>query len=731
MNNPLFSLKSLPATLLFLVLLLPAAGRAVTVEYDLTVSYLTVNYSGKDVRAMAVNGSIPGPTLRFTEGDRAVIRVRNDMDVETSVHWHGLLLPNIMDGVPYVTTPPIRPGETFTYEFDLIQSGTYWYHSHTNLQEQRGVYGSIVIEPKSKTAQNWDRDMILVLSDWTNENPKEVLRTLKRGSEWYSIRKGTAQSWNRVISHDAVGDRLRQSWARMPPMDISDVAYDAFLVNGSREISLQDVRPGERIRLRIINAAASTYFHLQYAAGPMTVVAADGPEVQPTEVERVLIAIAETYDILVTVPPEGSWEFRATAQDASGHTSLFIGQGDRRTAADIPPPNLFKMHGMMDMSGMSQGEVTSGDTMEIDMSMEHAGMAEQKKRAMGEQMGAKQHDAAPTDHGKTGMEGGDMEAVQKHESMTMPTMTVLDYSNLRSPASTALPDANPVREVRLELTGNMDRYVWAFNNKTLSEEDKIPIRRGENVRFVLVNRTMMHHPMHLHGHFFRVVKGQGEFAPLKHTVDVPPMGMVVMEFEANEEKDWFFHCHILYHMVSGMARVVSYEGSAVDPVLEAARKDQREMSDNDWFLWGEAAFMSHMHEGDIELSNTRNGIHADWEAGWEGEYEIDADYERFLSRFLGMYAGGTFTDEDERGVVGLRYVLPLYIESDLRVDTEGHVRLEIGSGIALTPRLELLWTADTDEEWEIGAEYALTKHLSISGSYHSEFDGGAGLLLRF
>ncbi len=693
MKLSLFSLKSVPTALLFLALLPPSVGQTATVEYDLVISYSTVNYSGRDVEAMAINGSIPGPTLRFTEGDRAVIRVRNEMDEETSVHWHGILLPNIMDGVPYVTTPPIRPGGNFTYEFDLIHSGTYWYHSHTSLQEQQGIYGSIVIEPKNE-APTWDRDIVLVLSDWTDEDPREVLRTLKRGSEWYSIRKGTVQSWDRVIANDAVGDRLRQSWRRMPPMDISDVAYDAFLVNGSREIALEDVRPGEKLRLRIINAAASTYFHLQYAAGPMTVVAADGPEVQPTEVEKLIIAIAETYDVFLTVPPEGAWEFRATAQDVSGHTSLFLGRGDRRTPPDVPPPNLFKMHGMTDVSGMAHGDMKSGG--EMDMSQQHMGM--------------------------------DM---PERDSMTMESAAVLDYSMLRSPISTRLPEGNTLREIRLELTGNMERYVWAFNNRTLSEADKILIRQGENVRFVLVNKTMMHHPMHLHGHFFRVVKGQGDFAPLKHTVDVPPMGTVVMEFEANEEKDWFFHCHILYHMVSGMARVVSYEGSTVDPVLEAARKDQREMTDRDWFFWGEAAVMSHMHEGDVELSNTRNRIRADWEASWEGEYEIDADYERFLSRFLGVYAGGTFTDEYDRGVIGIRYVLPLYIESDLRIDTEGDVRLEVGSSVSLTSRLELLWTVNTDEEWEVGAEYVLTKHLSAAASYHSEYDGGAGLLLRF
>jgi FtsP/CotA-like multicopper oxidase with cupredoxin domain len=568
-------------------------------------------------------------------------------------------------------------------------------------------------------------------SDWTDEDPREVLRTLKRGSEWYGIRKGTVQSWDRVIAHDAVGDRLRQSWGRMPPMDISDVAYDAFLVNGAREMSLEDTRPGEKIRLRIINAAASTYFHLQYAGGPMTVVAADGPEVTPTEVDRLLIAIAETYDVIVTAPAEGSSEFRATAQDVSGQTSLFIGKGHRMMAPDIPPPNLFKMHDMMDMSGMSHGEAMPGDGAHMDMSKEHISSDKPMEPPMKMEMGMKPGDSAAPGHGDMNMGTDSMKEMGQHGSMQDAGQVTLDYSMLSSPHSTKLPEANPVREIRLELTGNMERYVWAFDNRTLSEADKILIRQGENVRFILVNRTMMHHPMHLHGHFFRVVEGQGDFAPLKHTVDVPPMGTVVMEFEANEEKDWFFHCHILYHMMSGMARVVSYEGSTVDPLLEEARKDMREMTDHDWFFWGEAAAMSHMHEGEVELSNTRNGLRADWEANWEGEYEIDADYQRFLSRFLGIYAGGTFTDEDERGVVGIRYVLPLYIESDLRVDTEGDVRLELGSSLALSSRLELVWMVNTDEEWEVGAEYVLTKHLSIAGSYHSEFDGGAGLLVRF
>ena len=227
---------------LTILYLIPVASWAKTVEYDLTVGYKTVNFTGKERKAMAINGQIPGPTLSFTEGDRAIIRVHNEMDVETSIHWHGILLPNQYDGVPYVTTMPILPGKTHTFTFDLRQTGTYWYHSHTNLQEQRGMYGAIVIHPKEPRVEV-DQDIVLVLSDWTDENPYEVLRTLKRGSEWYSIKKGTAQSWDRVISHHAVKQRLKQSFKRMPPMDLSDVYYDRFLVNGRPSLELKDLRP--------------------------------------------------------------------------------------------------------------------------------------------------------------------------------------------------------------------------------------------------------------------------------------------------------------------------------------------------------------------------------------------------------------------------------------------------------------------------------------------------------
>lgn len=286
------------------------------VTYKLLIEEKEIIIGDKPSQGMTINGSIPGPVLTFTEGDTAKIEVTNHMDVETSVHWHGLILPNFQDGVPYLTTPPIRPGETFTYNFPLKNAGTYWYHSHTGLQEQLGIHGSIVIKPKVQKLK-YDHDVVLVLSDWTHENPDEVLRTLKRGSEWYGIKKKSAVSLYEAATGDALKGFFNMKSMRMPGIDISDIAYDAFLVNGKKEFHLESLKPGEKVRLRIINAAASTYFWTTFGGEKPLLISSDGMDVEPVKVSKVLHAIAETYDYLITMPESGAIEVKAWAQDSS------------------------------------------------------------------------------------------------------------------------------------------------------------------------------------------------------------------------------------------------------------------------------------------------------------------------------------------------------------------------------------------------------------------------------
>lgn len=743
-----------------IILLARHPVQSASVTYDLTISEQQVNFTGKPVQGMTINGGIPGPTLRFKEGDTARIRVHNNMSVTTSIHWHGVLVPPGMDGVPYLSFPPIEPGTVFTYEFPVRQSGTYWYHSHTGTQQQVGVYGAMVIEPL-QGAPKPDHDHVVMLSDWTDEEPHEVSRTLKRGSEWYALKKRSAQSIFGAASLGMLGDYLARELQRMPAMDIADVAYDRFLVNGKPETMLP-AAPGETVRLRIIDGSSTTYFHLEFAGGPMTIIAADGQDVEPIQETRFLIGAAETYDVLVHVPSAGMYEFRATAHDGSGYTSVWIGAGERNPAPDPPKPNLyhtmghhglkqifsltpagtmgmpdrdaeagkFDQPGMMSMKGVHDSGDPSGMKMDGMDHGTHSMPVPTQARPMDKEHGA-----------CSGLLGEDV-CASKNLAVdgVDPSRPWPPYAGLRSASQTAFPKGRPVREIRLTLDGDMERYVWFLNNKPLSESDSIHIREGEVVRFIMINRTMMHHPMHLHGHFFRVINDQGDHAPLKHTVDVAPMSTTVIEFDANEFGDWFFHCHLLYHMEAGMARVVHYEGFTVTPHLAAIRP---ELYRDPWYFWGQADVLSNTTKGFLTLSNTRNILTAEWEVGWHNVDDTRSEFlftwDRYINRFLSVFAGadvlGERSETDTRGILGLRYLLPLNLESRAWIDTDGGARFNLGRTFQLTPRLGLFGEAryDTHDDWEgvAGLSYTISKIFSLIGQWHSDYGFGGGLQIRF
>ncbi len=710
------------------------------VDYDLFIDYLNVNYSGKERMGLAINGGVPGPVLHFTEGDTAIIRVHNKLKMEeTSIHWHGLLLPNEEDGVPYLTTAPIKAGQTHTFKFPIVQTGTYWYHSHTMLQEQSGIYGSIVIHPRNWKEQN---EHVLMLSDWTDENPQEVLRNLKRGLDWYGIKKNSVQSWGEALAKGYLKDRARTEWMRMPAMDVSDVYYNRFFINGKSEGTWPDVKPGETIRLRIINGSASTYHWLQYAGGKMKIVAADGLAVQPLEVDKILIAIAETYDVEVKVPEDGmAYEFRATAQDISGYASLFLGEGMKMKASDLPKFDYFAMMremnammGGMDMKGMDMKGMKGMDMGEMkDMDIKDMNMSDTTHQ--GHDMKVDSAITMPMDPTMKNMDMSGMNMNKSNEEVT------LNYNMLRSPKPTTLDSTLTMREIKLSLTGNMIRYVWSFDNKTLSQSDKILIRKGENVRMILVNNTMMRHPLHLHGHFFRFVNEQGEYSPMKHTFDIQPMETVTIEFYANEEKDWFFHCHILYHMMAGMARVVSYENSP--PNTQLTPKDQRKVFKEDrmTYFWGQTKIASDAVFGYANLVGNRGVFNTTYRVSYKNQYEFQPDYQRFLDKrqFLSAYIGAdirnTFqvTENGKRidrkvGVIGVRYLLPMFILSELRVDHLGNVRFQVTrNDIPLTRRLRLSLSVNTDKEFNIDFDRYIGKRISIHASYDSDYKYGAGL----
>ncbi|WP_416864243.1 MAG: multicopper oxidase domain-containing protein [Imperialibacter sp.] len=758
-----------------------------TTEYRLTISEKTINLTGKDRKALAINQQIPGPTLRFEEDGYAVIYVKNDLDVETSVHWHGLILPNYYDGVPYLTTPPIEPGETQKYEFTLRQGGTYWYHSHTGLQEQLGVYGSIVIEPRQRKIE-YDTDLVLVFSDWTDENPMHVMKNLKRRNEWYSIKRNTVTPLARVISRGGLGAQLKFWRQRMPGADIADVYYNAFLTNGAKEQEYPDLKPGQKVRVRMINASASTYYWLTFGGETPTLIASDGVDVVPVKRNKTLFAVAETYDFLVTVPENGKIEIRATSMDGAGKTSAFLGAGSIIAAPDVPKPDyvgIMKAMAKMEMKMGAPAMIFNPSTNEGLEKMERYGM-----QMKGDMSGMKMDGMENKDMGDKSTpsessmhEGMDMPIQSPTDTLPTPTANPMQhgkmqmnlpqgqkesvltgvgmgpdqgYDFLKSPEATSFPGDQPVREMVLNLNGNMWRYIWSMNGKVLDEADKIEIKQGEIVRITMNNLTMMNHPMHLHGHFFRVINKNGDYSPLKHTVNVAPMQSITIEFDANEYGDWFFHCHILYHMEGGMARVFSY-GTPRDPKLNRYPLSALIKETNKYYFWGVAYGASHMSAVEVTTSNVRSQFNFGVEYGWNNNIESDLSYEYYLSDYFRVYGGlntenatsGDLSQFNTVAQVGVRYLLPYFINADLGIDNQLRPQLRLSSEYLIFRRVAIFGryefrpdfgvfqspdpvaTYRSEQVWNVGVDYIISKNFSLTASHDNRFGTGGGLTVRF
>lgn len=715
------------------------------VRYDLTIKDTIVNFSGKEKRAIAVNEQIPMPTLTFTEGDIAEIVVHNKLKESTSLHWHGLFLPNKEDGVPYLTQMPIKPNETFTYRFPIIQSGTHWYHSHSGLQEQIGMYGSMVLlkkkdDPSFRKGIDDLPEVPIILSEWTDIKPENVQRMLRNANDWAAIKKGTVQSYSEAIKAGHFKTKLGNEMKRMLAMDVSDVYYDKFLINGKNESQLSQFKSGDKVRLRISNGGASSYFWLSYAGGKMTVVANDGNDVEPVEVDRLIIGVSETYDVVVTIPNENiAYEFLATPEDRTKSASIYLGNGKVQLTSRMPKLKYFEgmkmMNDMMNMDG-------SMDDMGMNMSFQ--------KMDMNTVM-------YPEITGNPEMKMDNKMNHSNHSMNVKQDIVTLNYGMLKAPHPTTLPKDAPVRELRFELTGNMNRYVWSMDNKVLSETDKILIKKGENVRITLYNGSMMRHPMHLHGHDFRALNGQGEFAPLKNVLDIMPMETDTIEFLANAEGDWFFHCHILYHMMAGMNRVFSYEEQAPNPYLPnkiwAYKKLQSES--NKFHFMAENDFATNGNDGMVMFHNTRWSFGTEWRLGYNDEhgYEMETHIGRYVGKnqwfmpFIGFdwrYRNqngeveknlfGQTNTKDQRAVLslGAKYTLPMLVEFQGEVFMDGNVKFQLmREDIPISPRLRWAFMVNTDREYMTGFKYITTRNLGISTHYDSDMGIGFGVTLNY
>ena len=746
-----------------------------TVVYHLYVKDTMVNFTGKNRRAIAVNGQIPMPTLTFTEGDTAEIYVHNELNETTSLHWHGLMLPNKEDGVPNLTQMPIKEHTTHLYKFPIIQHGTHWYHSHSGLQEQIGMYGSFIMNKKpAEIAERIDVDGLptipIVLSEWTDLNPNNVHRMLHNATDWFAIKKGTTQSYAEAIKQGYFKVKVRNEWKRMTAMDVSDVYYEKFLINGQNESVLpQSYKAGDKVRLRISNGGASTYFWLTYGGGKMTVVANDGNDVEPIEVDRLIVAVSETYDIVVTIPAENTaYEFLATSEDRTKSASLFIGNGVKKAATPLPKLKYFDgmkmMNDMMKIDGNldDMGMQMSLNQMDMNVVMypEITGEAKKKKHNMKE-MGKHNMKERGMDEMKEDKSTQELE--NQYNSNALSDIVTLNYAMLKSPKPTNLL-RGLTREFKFELSGNMNRYVWSLDNKVVSETDKIPIKKGENIRIILYNGSMMRHPMHLHGHDFRLLNGQGDYAPLKNIVDIMPMETDTLEFNANVEGDWFFHCHILYHMMSGMGRVFTYENQAPNPLITNPKLAKRQLfaDDRRFHFMTNVGIESNGSDGEAMFSNTRWKLSTLWHLGYHDEhgYESETMFGRYFGKMQWLYGyvgfdyhfkreGGpeNFIFRNEKNnllgqvsnknnrktvVVGLTYTLPMLVLADARLDGDGKIRLQLmREDLPISKRLRMSVMINTDKEYMGGFKYIFTRNLSVSTHYDSDMGLGVGLTLNY
>jgi len=528
-------------------------------DIQLTIAETPVNLTGRPRLATTVNGGIPGPLLRLREGETVTLRVSNQLRVSTSIHWHGLLLPANMDGVPGLSFDGIAPGETFTYRFPLRQAGTYWYHGHSRFQEQTGIYGALIIDPIGHEPHPADREHVLLLSDWSDEDPEHIFRTLKRMSSYYNYNKPTLLDFLSDARTRGLGEAiaLRRMWSqmRMSPTDLADVSGHTYtyLLNGQSPASNWTglFRPGERVRLRIINGSAQSFFDVRIPGLALTVVAMDGQPVEAVTVDELRLAAAETCDVIVTPSQDRAYTVFAQSLDRSGYARGTLAPRPGMIA-DVPALDAPVWLDMRDMMG-DMGSMPSGDA------HAHHHMAGHDMSSM------RMPDSTSTAVTHAASEYGpnvDMRVDTPRENLDDPGTglrnngrRVLTYADLHSLPGIVSKDTLD-REIELHLTGNMERFVWSFNGIKGSDAEPIRLRLGERVRFVLVNDTMMNHPIHLHGLWSDLEQPDGSPPLRKHTVNVQPAQRVRFVVHADTPGRWAFHCHLLYHMEAGMFREV-------------------------------------------------------------------------------------------------------------------------------------------------------------------------------
>ncbi len=641
---------------------------------DLNLTYTTVNFTGKPVRAIAINGQVPGPTLHFREGDNVSIVVHNHLTEGTSAHWHGIILPWRMDGVAYVTQWPTMPGKSYNYHYTLKQYGTYWYHSHFYLQEQAGMYGAYIIDPLHQRL-HYNKDFVVVLGDWINKRPRTVYANLKMSGDYYSPKFPLQPSLFHFIRSYSKADKAQKrhvlkayttmQFSRMSPYDISDIAYDAFIINGHSNLDpwTAPVKVGDVVRLRFIGAGASTFFHIKIPGVNLKVVNVDGNDVRPYHTKSLSIGPGETFDVLVKIKHSKPYMIYAESADTVGaaHGALLTSKHQHPNFSNIKPfpepsPRIMKMPpGSMNMQSAQK----------------------QLKK-------------------------------NYKPKLNFTTTPNTKYAKVESLVPTNNPKRKPDHVIKMVLSGFMDRYIWFINGLTEYQTHPIPIKHGDIYRLIFINRTMMNHPMHIHGHWFILRNGHGAYDPKMHTLAVNHGETVVADFIANTSGQWYFHCHNLYHMVAGMARIWRYEGSPVifdikHEVDGEMKKQQLKGKNAGWFLadqldlsgdfWNSiynATFKSLIGKDNNKFELLSKD--AEMETGTVTNFDLDMFYWRSISQFWAVKGGVNYfyrpADKPYwQPGIGIEGLMPFFIATDIRVYFHsGSVKfdLDFGREIQLT-----------------------------------------------
>ena len=747
---------------------------------DLDIDYQMVNFTGQSIKALAVNHQIPGPTLHFKEGDTVNISVHNHLKEGTTIHWHGLILPWNMDGVEGVSQSPIEPGSTFQYHFTLKQSGTYWYHAHAGLQEQEGLYGAIVIDPQTPPSYAYTQDYTIVLSDWINTPAHQVLANLKKGADYYSSKFPLQSSFIQFIKDYRAAppegkENLLSAYhmmqhSRMGLYDISDVAYDTFLLNGQTYSHpwTGGVKVGDVVKLRFIGASGSTIFHVKIHEALMELVGVEGHDIRPVERDSLDIAPGETYDVLVKIQNDRPYIIYAESEDGLGAAyGSLITQVDQKVdymavkPFPTPQPMMMGNHSMagMDMGSMSMSPSESHQSMpEMDSKM--ADMKDMDMSGMQMDDGSEAIDADHNAHSMNHMDPGMMTMPMDHSSPTgmphppngsssskevMETSPGTKYQEFQSLVVTNDPEV-PVNAIKMVLSGYMDRYIWFINGVPEYEAKPIMIENGKRYRFIFVNESMMEHPMHLHGHWMILRNGHGAHDPLVHTLNVPPGATIVADFDADTRGQWYFHCHNAFHMMSGMARLFRYSDFDVStsPEMHHVKMMPSNHSGNSEIPTGHSVHLyqaSYFEMGADPFRNQQEGslksligydynkleVYAqeiEMNKGSLEQANVDVFAWHLVSEFWAIKGGVNYNDRPGETPywqpgMGFEGLMPYFIDTDARLYWHAgsfKLRFELSRDTQLTTRffirvgLQADATTKTVEQDEVGSGFRQMKY---------------------